>query len=1017
MSRAKIIIIAIACIAVIVLGVIAGLIISENGQKNAPKITYTQSKKNTEKNELTNKQKEIAGVSKEKTIEEKAEKKKEENYSEVYKEYLNFTDKQKEETEVVPREETVEIDKLQEIKKYLAEGVVPEKFNLADAIDIKIDNQGQYGLCWAFASMNSLETHLALNEDKNYDFSEMHLNYVESDLMYGYRNVHTGGNFEMFKDYLSLSGVVLEKDVPYREYTESEYEKFIDMKPVKIVTETIDFPSYYKNEYSTYTEEEIKDFRETVKKHIMQNGGLYCVIATPDYGTRYFNQTTSSECFLGDYNDLQDGRAFHAVTLIGWDDNYSKDNFNEGMRPKNNGAYIFANSWGEGYGNKGYYYISYEDKYVESDLSGIVSTSLKDAYKLSDIQNKPIRDYIEENFESRLIVDNGEKYATKSLLSTITSLDLSGRGMTSLSGIEIFTDAYTIDLSNNKISNLANIVNLDVGYIDLSNNNISDVSPIANMKRCPWGIILSNNNIKDVSVLANLGVEENYKYEIDLSGNSGVKGYGKLINANEIHLENCNITDVEDLSKQEYVYVLDLSNNPNINTQTISGKNIYEIKLNNCDIDDESISKIDLNKTYTLKIAQNNIKSFDWIKNAQNLSEIDVSDNSIGNWEGLIEYLNNKAIVKVTEEYEEYTDEYYDIYFRLVANNCGIEDISMFNECKISELIVKNNSIKDVSNFANEYLWEIDLSGNKDITGISKLNKIGYIILNNCNITNLDEIEKLDKVNDLSLENNNITSLGDLSNLKQIYSLSLAGNKNLTGTLKIKNLETLNLENCDIDDKFDLSGISNLYCLNLKGNPRIVDLAKLIKPLLTNGRYLYLVKEQISYNDFIKIKEINDNYISFDYDTELVIDQKLGNNNLIEFKGRPKVEEFLKKSWGNNTVENGKIDLKKGRITVDNVEEGYVKIKTTKYIEAVDGLRTIVFEFGTKPVKTEANTVDEISNVIENKVENQVIANTIKESNVENVVNEIVEEIVENVIEEPQEQNIIEEDSNIVSEI
>ena len=34
------------------------------------------------------------------------------------------------------------------------------------------------------------------------------------------------------------------------------------------------------------------------------------------------------------------------------------------MRPTKDGAYIALNSWGTAYGNKGYYYISYEDKYL-----------------------------------------------------------------------------------------------------------------------------------------------------------------------------------------------------------------------------------------------------------------------------------------------------------------------------------------------------------------------------------------------------------------------------------------------------------------------------------------------------------------------------------------------------------------------------------------------------------------------------------------------------------------------------
>ena len=40
------------------------------------------------------------------------------------------------------------------------------------------------------------------------------------------------------------------------------------MEKVVEVTETVDFPSLYKNGNSEYTDEQIAEFRETVKKHI-----------------------------------------------------------------------------------------------------------------------------------------------------------------------------------------------------------------------------------------------------------------------------------------------------------------------------------------------------------------------------------------------------------------------------------------------------------------------------------------------------------------------------------------------------------------------------------------------------------------------------------------------------------------------------------------------------------------------------------------------------------------------------
>ncbi len=59
------------------------------------------------------------------------------------------------------------------------------------------------------------------------------------------------------------------------------------------------------------------------------------------------------------YYNPSSKRGGHAVTIIGWDDNYSRDNFSPN-KPNKDGAWLVQNSWGSSWGNEGCFWMSYE---------------------------------------------------------------------------------------------------------------------------------------------------------------------------------------------------------------------------------------------------------------------------------------------------------------------------------------------------------------------------------------------------------------------------------------------------------------------------------------------------------------------------------------------------------------------------------------------------------------------------------------------------------------------------------
>lgn len=81
----------------------------------------------------------------------------------------------------------------------------------------------------------------------------------------------------------------------------------------------------------------------------------------------------------------------HAISVVGWDDNYSKTKFDGSYTPTSNGAWLCKNSWGNYNSLEGYFWISYEDYYIfNEDIFG-------PSYAITDYQTINNNDYLYQN--------------------------------------------------------------------------------------------------------------------------------------------------------------------------------------------------------------------------------------------------------------------------------------------------------------------------------------------------------------------------------------------------------------------------------------------------------------------------------------------------------------------------------------------------------------------------------------------------------------------------------------------
>lgn len=327
-------------------------------------------------------------------------------YSAEYKRYLELSDEEKSKIYAIPEKYDVTYEEFIEQynknkenqennneKSIVNTTNLPEKYDLREYIDLPVDNQGNIGWCWAYSSLNCAESNYLLNNKKNgvtgINLAEYHLAYsrvkefggwIDMTLEQAYTSSSeggkAGGSFSTFEYYLYNGyGPVKGSNSDNKKYTNKIeiLNKLKSQTPCMRVTRTIVYPTIrkvYDNSGKVISNNlsysQLEDIRKKIKQHIMNNGSLYTITnLDSEYKAKYFNKEKFSY-----YIPEKDYYTTHAVSIVGWDDNYPKENFV--IQPKNDGAYIVQNSWGTDWGDKGYYYVSYDDACIEKCLSGVV---------------------------------------------------------------------------------------------------------------------------------------------------------------------------------------------------------------------------------------------------------------------------------------------------------------------------------------------------------------------------------------------------------------------------------------------------------------------------------------------------------------------------------------------------------------------------------------------------------------------------------------------------------------------
>lgn len=206
----------------------------------------------------------------------------------------------------------------------------PLRFSTYDTLPVDdfVEDQGTASTCWAISANTLFELYIRKHYGESLDLSTDHLIRnvpVQSTYL-------SGGNFEIaLAYYLNRSGPVDE-----------------DHKS-----------PYWLKSYSRHT----NDFY-AAKHLIRKNGAVITSIFYDANRPGFYNETTNAY-----YNPSTTNPITHNVILVGWDDTYSRNNFRN--KPEKDGAFIAQNSFGSDWGDRGLFYISYEDVHVLTEFYSI----------------------------------------------------------------------------------------------------------------------------------------------------------------------------------------------------------------------------------------------------------------------------------------------------------------------------------------------------------------------------------------------------------------------------------------------------------------------------------------------------------------------------------------------------------------------------------------------------------------------------------------------------------------------
>ncbi len=304
-----------------------------------------------------------------------------------------------------------------------------------------IRDQNPLGTCWAHSAMAMVEMSL-LKQDKlpsDENMSEFQTVFFMNHDWTDPLGLCSGDNFHVIER--SGGSTALSSDW-YTRGNNTAYTKFMLMDWVGAVSEVKEPATKYdilqEQKGNSYLDDSYAISKDTahvqdvyvinskdtdiMKQMILQYGAV---------GISYYDDNVYYNSSKAAYYNYVNDNTNHAVSVVGWDDNFLASNFK--TAPPSDGAWLVRNSWGDWYGDGGYFWMSYHD------------TSLSQAsYAVNAVSSEDKENYYDNNYQ----YDGGISTGNVGINSGVEEANIfTAKGKEVLKAIAIYTYAnYDYDI-------------------------------------------------------------------------------------------------------------------------------------------------------------------------------------------------------------------------------------------------------------------------------------------------------------------------------------------------------------------------------------------------------------------------------------------------------------------------------------------------------------------------------------------------------------------------------------------